>query len=532
MRTTSKFLALIGVILITVFLVDRWKSDSPRISPAVFEEKRVANTPSAPSARDPLSAADWLEKFQNSAVADRAGLMHGVLAISDETLRNQIATALAGEWMTTDLDGYLAFLDSLLASEGLSSETMKRFSVALMRSFETAVGKTPLKGKIRYVAEVIVDYLIANNLGGTESWAREFLVGLDLETALAKLAPAMVADSPQQALAIFSSIKAVLPRLTAASDLGTALAKRDPANALEWANSIGAHSERTMAMASVTTVISGADPTRAAASLKSFMEKIQDEYTQRREQDRQQAGVKAADEFQTPELYEEYLEANGNVLMQPDTPEADYLLKASEQIGFQLAKTDPLGALAWAESLAVKIAQAHAISGALSGWSTTAPQQAVDHYLRNYGYDTAMPLYLFENWASQDPDTAAAAIQDLDNAGQKSSAIQGVTNGWLDSENNLVGLIEWVAQLPPGTDRDKANLAIIAQTSDANPSTAWELVLQLSDPAARRRAANDVFALLAVENPAPARSVLDAYQAPAEEIEALRRILALAESPN
>lgn len=531
MRTSSKTLALVVVatviLLIAVILVDRRSSNLP----AVVSQQAVARTADSLSDRRPESAADWLGKIQRTPAADRPGLMHGILLITDEDLRNKIATALAVAWIATDMDGYLAFLDSLLASEGLSSETMNRFSVALMRSFETTAGKIPLKGKIRYVPEVIVDYLIANDLGATEAWAREFLVGLDLETALAKLAPAIVEESPELALAIFGSIKSVLPRLTAASEMGTALAKRDPTSALEWANSIGAHSERTMAMASVASVISGVDPARAASSLKSFLEKIQDEYTQRRENDRQQAGVKAADEFQTAELYEEYLETNGNVLMQPDTPEADYLLKASEQIGFQLAKTDPHAALAWAESLAVQIAQAHAISGALSGWSTTAPRQAVDHYMQHYGYDTAMPLYLFENWASQDPNTAAAAIHDLQNAGQKSAAILGVTNGWLESENNLDGLIEWVAQLPAGTDQDKANLAIIAQTSDANPSTAWELVLQISDPSSRRRAANDVFALLAIANPTPARSALEAYKAPAEEIEALRRILAVAESP-
>ena len=294
---------------------------------------------------------------------------------------------------------------------------------------------------------------------------------------------------------------------------------------------ISAHSERTMAMGGVVTVMAGSDPARAAAHLKEFLGKIQNEYTQLREKDRMQAGVKAEDEFQTPELYLEYLETNGFVLMPPDTPEADYLLKAGEQIGFLLAKTDPAGAIAWAESLAVGLSQAHAISGALSGWSTTAPREAVDYYLKNYGYDAGMPRSLFEHWAGQDPDAAVAAIGSLQNDGQKSSAIQGVTQGWLESENDVGGLIEWVGQLPEGTDRDRANLAVISQTSDSNPSAAWELVKEISEPTARKRVASDVFSLLAVENPAAARAVLDQYEAPAEEIAALGRILSVAAAP-
>ena len=93
------------------------------------------------------------------------------------------------------------------------------------------------------------------------------------------------------------------------------------------------------------------------------------------------------------------------------------------------------------------------------------------------------------------------------------------------------GLIEWVGQLPEGTDRDRANLAVISQTSDSNPSAAWELVKEISEPTARKRVASDVFSLLAVENPAAARAVLDQYEAPAEEIAALGRILSVAAAP-
>ncbi len=458
--------------------------------------------------------------------------MREILAIQDDALRNEIATALALEWISSDLEGYLAFLDSQIVEEGLVSETMKRLSVALMRSFETSSAKTELKGKMRYVAEAIVSYLIANDLDGAELWTREFLVGLDMDTALARIAPAMAVLSPEKAMEIFAGIRSVMPRLTGASELGAALARRDPAGALLWANSIRGHSERTLAMGGVALTLSETDPTLAASSLKAFLEKIQDEYSQLREKDRAKSGVNAADEFQTPELYQEYLDTHGYVLMQPDTPEADYLLKAAEQIALQLARTDPPGALAWAESLAVGIARAHSISGALSGWSLTAPREAVDYYLANYGYDPMIPLFLFENWAVKDPAAAVGALDGLQHPGQKSSAIEGVTNGWLGSKNDLSGLVKWVGQLPAGNDRDSATAEIISRTGDADPVAAWQLAMQISNQDARRRAANEVFTLLAADQPELAGTMLAQYQAPAEEIENLSRILSIASSPN
>lgn len=470
-----------------------------------------------------------MERIRLTPPSGRPALMRELLAIADAGLRDEISTALAADWMKEDLDDYLAFVDELVVTEGLTSESMKRFSVALTRSFEAGSGKAELKGKVRYVAEAIVTYLIANNLDGAENWAREYLVNLDLDMALAKIAPSMVLRSPDKAMEIFSSIKSVAPRLSAAPEMGAALVKQNPDTAVTWANAIHAHTERSLAMGGVVTGISDADPARAASLLKGFLEKIQGEYTQLREKDRQQAGVKPEDEFQTPELYQEYLETNGYAIMQPDTPEADYLLKAGEQIGFQLAKTDPLGALSWAKSLPVGILQAYSISGALSGWSTWAPQEAVAYYVQNHGYDPVIPMYLFENWASQDQRAAIAAIKNLPEAGQQSSAIQGATTGWLDSENDLAGLVEWVGQLSPGKDRDTAHLAIIDQTITTDPAGAWQLVSRVSDPSARKRVAQEIFSTLAIDNPSAARQVLEQYRAPDPEIQALARILAMAE---
>lgn len=505
-----------------------------RTGPVSKRETHVAKAaePVVPATRSPMTAADWREKIARTPASGWAGIMRELLALADEGLRNELATALVVEWMSRDLDGYLAFLDAQLVEEGLFSESMKRFSVVMMRGFETTSGKTELQGKMRYVAEAITSYMTANNLDGAESWAREFLVGLDMDIALAKIAPAMVAKSPEKAQAIFAGIKSVMPRLTGASALGTALASHDPATALRWADSLGGHSERTLAMGSVATTIAETNPTLAASSLKTFLQKIQDEYIGLREKDREQSGVKAADEFQTPELYQEYLDTNGYALMQPDTPEADYLLKAAEQIANHLGKSDPRGALAWAESLAVGIVRAHSISGALSGWSLTAPREAVDYYLANHSYDPVIPLYLFENWAVKDPASAVTAINDLLDAGQKSSAIEGVTNGWLKSGNDLAGLSEWIGQLPAGRDRDTATVEIVTRTGDQDPVAAWQLVIQISAPDVRRRAAGEIFTVLAVDQPEVARSVLDQYQASSEEIENLERILSIAQSPN
>jgi hypothetical protein len=524
--------AIAGVLLAAVALVAviiHRLTPRPDHSSRMVEMAKPAK-PSAATAVSMVSAADWMDKIRHTPAAARSRLMREILSISDENLRNEIATALAIDWLSTDVDGYLAFLDSIRVDEGLTSDTMQRFAPALMSSFETVAGGRPTEGKIHYVAELIVDYLISTNIARAGEWAREFQTGLEMDTSLARIAPAMVSTSPEKGMEIFAGIMSVSPRLTAASELGVALANRDAGMALSWANALTANGERTMAMESVTATIAKTNPSLAASQLKTFLDRIQTEYLQRREKDRQQAGLKLEDEFQTPELYQEYLDANGYVQMQPDTPEADYLLKASEKIGFQLATTDPSGAISWAESLVVGIAQAHAINGALSGWSLAAPREALNYYLQHYGDDAGMALAMFENWAGKDALSAAGAIQDLQNDGQKSSAIRGVTNGWLESGDNIDGLIDWVARLPAGVDRDTANLAIIAETSHRDPAAAWELVMKITEPGTRSRSAKEVFAQLALDNPGPAQSLLDRYEAPADEIEALRRILSVAEN--
>jgi hypothetical protein len=533
-RPRALTLSIVALLLavLAIFLVSRSGSGSSPNKRAAESAIPTTSAARAAADRSALSAADWMDKISRTPPSGRPGLMREILALQDESLRNEIATALALEWMSSDLDSYLAFVDSQQVEEGLASEAMKRFSVALMRSFESLSGNAELEGKMRYLAEAIVSYLIANDLDGAESWAREFLVGLDRDMALAKIAPAMVALSPERAVELFATIQAVSPRLTGASELGAALARRDPAAALLWADSLRGHSERTLAMGGVALTLAETDATRAASSLKAFLAKIQEEYTQLREEDRAKSGVKAADEFQTPDLYQEYLDTHGYVLMQPDTPEADYLLKAAEQIALQLAKSDPRGAIAWAESLAVGIAQAHSISGALSGWSRSAPREAVDHYLANYGYDPVIPLYLFENWAAKDPAAAVGALSELQNPAQKSSAIEGVTNGWLKRGSELPDLVRWVVQLPAGNDRDSATTEIISRTGDADPVAAWQLAMRISNPDARRRAASEVFTLLAADQPDRADAMLAQYKGPAEEIENLSRILSTARSSN
>ncbi|QJE96188.1 hypothetical protein [Luteolibacter luteus] len=523
-------LPVIAAILLIATAAIFFSGSRPATPSAGASETKRADTHSQAPARDAaLTSADWMERIRQSPAENRPELMREILAIVDATLRAEISTALATEWMKDDLDNYLAFVDEMMVGEGLSSELMQRFSVALMGSFEASASKTELKGKIRYVAEAVVSYLIANDLDGAEDWARTNLVKLDLDMALARIAPPMAASSPTKAMEIFGSITSAAPRLSGASALGAALVKQDPDTAIRWANSIRANSERSLAMNGVVGGISPEDPARAASLLKGFLEKIQNEYNQIRERDRQQAGVKPEDEFQTPELYAEYLENNGYAIMQPDTPEADYLIKAGEQIGFEIAKTDPLAALDWAKSLSVGILQAHAVSGALSGWSTWAPQEAVSHYLQNYAYDPAIPVSLFENWASQDPQAAIAAIKSLPDGGQQSSAIRGVISGWLDSGEDLPGLVAWADQLKPGADRDDAHLSIIEQTSELDANNAWQLVSRIENPVSRKNAAEDVFSIIAFENPAAARQMLQHYAGPDSEIQALTRILSLAE---
>jgi hypothetical protein len=229
------------------------------------------------------------------------------------------------------------------------------------------------------------------------------------------------------------------------------------------------------------------------------------------------------------ELYQEYLENGGYSLPPPDSPEADYLLKSGETIGRQLADRDPVAALAWAESLAVSLAQAHAINGVLAGWSATAPQQALNYYYQHYAEDHGMARSIFEQWAQVDPDAAVQALGQLPSSAHQSAAIAGLTSGWLESGRSMGTLVEWVNQMPAGSDRDTASVAVIAHSASTDPTTAWRLVQQISADTARHRAARVVLAEIATENPAEARALLGGFKAPTAELESLGRMLAVAD---
>jgi hypothetical protein len=524
-------LAIAGALLLcglAVFLFIRSAGPEAGQAGQVSPDTEVRD-PSVP--RGAPADPDWTTRIESTPAPGRTALMREILAIEDASLRIGMATALSELWMRDDIDEFLEFVDMMRVDEGPASEMMRRFSVALIGAFETVTGKAALVGKQRYVAEAIVDYLVATDADGAESWVREHLVGLDLDLALGAIAEALVSRSPDQAMRVLASIGSVSARLTASPAVAAALAKKDPEAALAWAGSIQVGTERTLAMASIVDVLAASDARGAAAILQDYLRVIQADYEGRLERDRVLAGVKVVDDFETPELYEEYLEGNGLQQDRPYTPDADYLLNTAERIALQWAKTDPAGALAWAESLAVGIARAHAISGALSGWSIDAPEQALGHYLAHYDYDTILPLYIFENWAQGDPHGAVPHIDTLRDPAQKSAAIQGLTKGWLVSDSDLPGLSAWVDTLPEGGDRDAANLAIISHASDSDPESAWQRVTGIGNPDSRRRAAREVITVLAVTDPTLARTALANYQGSPEEVDSLNRIIAEASLP-
>ena len=141
----------VAVTLLAV-IIHRLTSRPDHSTHMVEEIKPAALESAAPTAAvHVISDAEWMQKIRDTPALGRAGLMREILSIADEDLRNKIATALAVAWLSSDVEGYLAFLDSMRVVEGLTSESMHRFSAALISSFETVAGKRPTEGKIRYL---------------------------------------------------------------------------------------------------------------------------------------------------------------------------------------------------------------------------------------------------------------------------------------------------------------------------------------------------------------------------------------------
>lgn len=471
-----------------------------------------------------MSAAAWEERIHGVKTGEHAALMDRILALPDAGLRESLARLLAASWLNGDPDGFLVYLDALALGQGRVPEAMERLAGPLMAALETAAGGQLIKGKLPYIATRLLEHLCATDPVKARQWAGRALKGSDLDSALAMIAPAMVPHSVEQALEVFGEIRTPYARLQGAAQLGSALGRLHPERGLAWANSLELAAGRSLAMGSVVQAISETNSAGAATALREFLSRIQQEYVQQRESDRIRSGVKAEDEFETEELYREYLQSQGQSL-QPDTPEGDYLLAPLEKIAASLAGTDPQAALTWAESLATSLGQAHAISGALSGWSQTAPAAALDHYLQKYSDDAGMTMPIFENWAKLDPAAAVNSLQALTNPAQTSYAIRGLTSGWLESPGAAGAVSNWAAELPAGADRDGVFGAVISRTSHADPAAAWALVGMMENPSLRARHAQEVLPVLALTDPGAARAALQNYVAPPEELQLLQKVL-------
>ncbi len=415
------------------------------------------------------SAAEWNARLDQAKPDQYAELMKGAVKISDPTVRKQVVEKLLLTWLNVDQPGFLNFLDDAEFSETAGSELWPAIVPAaaevLPSVSEAAAGQPDLDEIVQWM----VEYYAEMDPAQAAAWANKWLLDDTKDYALATVAGQMAIKSQSDAEGVLATIQAPDARLEAVMNIGASLAEEDSDAALEWARALTNEEERSSAVEEVLWTMSETDPSAAAAELA-------------------------------------------------DADNPGQLNAVSGSIAEEWAIKEPKKAVDWAESLPAGAGREEAIQGALAGWAENDPKAAFTYYQQNYGTDLETAEWIFDSWAFNDPQTAAAEVLRISNPQMRERAVAGVVSGWLDEGTSTEAVEGWVDALPPGRERDQASFAIVDMLSFDEPEAAWTRAATIREPDVRSEAIQSAFAGLADVDPVKARSVLRTSNLSPEEI--------------
>lgn len=147
------------------------------------------------------------------------------------------------------------------------------------------------------------------------------------------------------------------------------------------------------------------------------------------------------------------------------------------------AKTDPVGAAAWASSLKNPENRSELLTSTLATWAAASPQSALT-WVTQTGSPDAEPLRktILEQWAGEDPSAALSWAQ---------------SNSLPESEQTVIfrqwaaiapeTLENWVDSQPPQNRPDAALNSLALGTAEKNPANALTRASMIQDPQTRAK---------------------------------------------
>jgi hypothetical protein len=436
----------------------------------------------APLTSLPTTLDGWKQQIASAKADSYPAMMDGAMRIGDPSMRNQVVETLLVKWLNTDRETYLQYLDQLEGSEdegkGAWPVLVPAFVKALPQLGEQAASAPDLEEAVLWMT----DYYAQQNAPAALEWAKKWLLGDAQESALASIAGQLSKTSVDQAVALANTLKTPQARSDAMANIGSELAQKDPAKALAWAQSLPNPEDKSAAIEEVMWSMSDSDPAAAAQQVKSLND---------------------------PEL----------------------LQNIASNIAQSLAEKDPAKAVAWAEAIPAGAAKDEAVSGALAGWAKADPAAALAAFQSKYPKNLDAAEGIFEQWASNAPEDAAAKVSQIPDAAVRERAVTGVVNGWLDNGNDPQAVEQWVDALPTGKDRDVASAAIVDSISADDPQTAWDRALTIQDVQVRQEAVLSAFSGMAQTDTSGAQTAINSPSLSAEDRKLLQPVLDASSHP-
>lgn len=413
-----------------------------------------------PPGKQPVTYEEWTAQINSSKDDSYPAIMDGVLRVQDPALRSKVAEFLILKWLNASRESYLEYLDQLEGAEDEGKDAWPIIVPAFVKAVPQLNEQAASSGDLEEAVLWMTDYYAEQDPPAALDWARKWLLGEAQESALASIAGQLSKTSLEQATAVAQGLKSPNARIDAMSNIGSTLGEKDPQKALAWAQSLKDPAEKSAAVEEVMWSMSDADPAAAAAQVKLL---------------------------NNPEL----------------------LQNIGGTIAESLADKDPKQAMVWAEAIPAGTAQDEAVTGALTGWAKTDPKAAMAYFQTKYPKNFDAAEGIFEQWATDQPEDAAAQVNQIADPTLKEHAVVGVVNGWLNGDDTQ-SAEQWIDQLPPGRQRDMGSATLVDAMSVEDPQPAWDRAVGIQDAQVRQEAMLSAFSSFAQMDSEAARAALKA----------------------
>ncbi|MGH8046189.1 MAG: hypothetical protein ACREKL_02995, partial [Chthoniobacterales bacterium] len=381
------------------------------MKPSTGTPAATGNATPAKFNKQPVTYDEWTAQINSTNAESYPAIMDGALRVKDAALRAKVVEFLLLKWLNDDQSSYLEYLDQLEGADDEGKDAWPVLVPAFVKVVPQLNEKAASSSDLEEAVLWMTDYYAEQNPPAALEWAKKWLLGDAQESALASIAGQLSKTSLDQAMAVANGLKSPNSRIDAVSNIGSELGKSDPKKALQWAQGLKDPAERSAAVEEVMWSMSDSDPAAAAAQVK---------------------------QLNNPELLE----------------------NIGGSIAESLADKDPKQAIDWAEAIPAGAAQDEAVTGALSGWAKSDPKAALAYFKSKYPKNFDAAEGIFEQWATNTPQDAAAQAKQITDPALQEHAVVGVVNGWLNFDDTQAAE-QWVDQLPAGHQRDIASATLV-----------------------------------------------------------------------